>query len=157
MDAKLLYWTGAMVNMAVVVGLAARGVRRVRRDDVSAHRRSMGAAALLVGLFVASYVVKLVALGHEDRSLWTPGDRVTLYVHETCVLFMLLGGAGAGAHAWRMRATRRVTGDPADPAPRGSTLRWHRRLGWLSVASAVLGLVTAAGVLWRMYVRAGLT
>ena len=41
MDAKVLYWTGALVNLGVISVLLARGVFLIRRGEVARHRRSM--------------------------------------------------------------------------------------------------------------------
>lgn len=156
MNANLAYWSAALANMVLVVALAVRGVGRIRRDQVPCHRRAMLGSASLVGLFVLSYVVKLGVLGHEDRSVWTRADLAVLYFHETCIATMLLGGAAAGSLAFRVRRSRRVTGDPAAPPAPAALLRWHRRMGWTALVGAGLGLLSAAVVLLGMVRRAGL-
>ena len=153
MDAKLLYWTGALVNLGVVVLLAADGVRRIRRGEVRAHRRRMLAAGALVGLFLGSYLVKVAALGKEDRSAWSGLDYGVLYVHESCIAVMLLCGAYAGFRAFRFRRAL-PPGDLPPAARRAADRRGHRRAGWGAVVGAVLAFVTAAGVLVGMYGRA---
>jgi uncharacterized membrane protein YozB (DUF420 family) len=154
-SAGLAFWTAALANMALVVALALRGIRQIRRGEVARHRRSMLAAAALVGVFVLSYLGKLALLGHEDRSAWTRADLAVLYFHETCIAAMLAGGAGAGAQALRLRRTRRVTGRADDPAPGAGNVLRHRRFGWTAVVAAALGLASAALVLAGMYRRAG--
>ncbi|MDJ0850781.1 MAG: DUF420 domain-containing protein [Myxococcota bacterium] len=156
MDPNLLFWTGALANMGVVVALAALGVRQRRRGDVSAHRRSMKAAALLVALFVGAYALKLLFLGREALETWSPGAVWVLRVHELCVAVMLLGGVAAGLRARMLRRTRNATRDPADPVAPAGVASWHRRAGWAAVVAAALGLVTASFVLAGMYQRAGL-
>jgi uncharacterized membrane protein YozB (DUF420 family) len=155
MDPKTAYWTGAFVNMVVIVALAFRGVAKIRRGDIAGHRRAMLAAASLVGLFVASYVVKLFVLGREDLAVWSPGAVTTLRVHELCVLTMLVAGSVAGVRAWQMRAwvDARMGSVVRPEAP--VQLRAHRRAGWTAVLGAVLGVLTAAAVLAGMYARAG--
>ena len=153
MDPKLLYWTGAFVNLGVIVYCVLRGVAAIRRGEVRRHRRLMLTGAGLIGLFLASYVVKVVALGKEDRSLWTPLDYGILYVHELCIAAMLLAGGVALFRAWRFR--RALGPDlvlPPGPLPGGAS---HRRAGKLAVVGALLGFVTAAGVLVGMFARAG--
>lgn len=154
MDAKTWYWTGALLNMAVMTGFAVTGMVHARRGDVIRHRRCMLVAAALVGAFIASYALKLALLGREDFATWSPVAVHTLRIHETCVLAMIVGGAFALGRAWRMRRSRQVTRDPRDePAP-PATLRAHRLAGRIAVAGAVLGLLTASVVWIGMVVRA---
>jgi uncharacterized membrane protein YozB (DUF420 family) len=152
LDAKLLYWTGALLNLGVILACVGVGVRRVRRDDVAGHRRLMLAAAVLVGLFFASYALKLAWLGREDRSLWTGLDYVVLYVHELCVAAMLLGGALAGFRAWRFRDRLGPGFERPEGALPGAAL--HRAAGRVAAIGAALGFLTAAGVLAGMFARA---
>src|SRR5262249_55582033 len=70
-NAKLLFWTVALANLALIVACGSRGVRAIRRGEVRAHRRMMLTATALVALFLASYVAKVAWLGKEDRSGWT--------------------------------------------------------------------------------------
>jgi putative membrane protein len=152
MDPKLLYWTGALVNLGVIVGCVVQGVRAIRRGDVRRHRGRMLTGAALVGLFLVSYVLKVAVLGKEDRSLWTAFDYGVLYVHELCIAAMLLAGGVALLRAWRFRAALAPGPSlPAGPLPGAAS---HRRAGRIAVAAAVLGFVTAAGVLARMFVHA---
>jgi len=156
MDPKLLFWTGALLNMGVIVCLAGWGVRQRRHGDVAAHRRSMLLAGSLVILFVLSYVLKLLFLGREDLAAWSATDLWILRVHELCVATMLLAG---GVGLWRARVlgrTRNATGDPADPVAPSAVTAWHRRAGWAAVVAALLGFATASMVLAGMYARAGL-
>jgi uncharacterized membrane protein YozB (DUF420 family) len=152
-DAKVLYWTAALLNLALIVGLASRGVRQIRRGEVASHRRSMLAGAWLVVAFLVSYVFKVAFLGREDLAVWSSLYVNTLRFHETCVLLMLVAGTVALTRARRMRGTRQRTRNPADaPAPE-STVRWHHRAGWAGVIGAVAGLASAGVVLYGMYAR----
>ena len=153
MDAKLIFWTGALVNMAVVVGLGLHGVRLARRGDVSRHRRAMTVASALVFGFVAAYVVKLAVLGGEDLAAWSAAARGVLYFHETCIALMLVGGAVAGFRAWRLRATRRLSGRPQDPVTDPRALALHRRAGRVALVAALLGVLSATVMLGGMYSR----
>lgn len=160
MDPRLAFWTAAFVNMLLIVALAIRGVGHARRKQIESHLRCMLAASALVVGFVVAYVAKLAFLGREPLEVWGPRAVLTLRVHETCVLAMIVGGAIAGRYAWGMRAwartrAERSPGSIVHPdAPRQVT--WHRRGGWTAVMGAVLGAVTAAAVLYGMYARAGL-
>ncbi len=153
MDAKLLYWTGAFVNLAVIVLLAARGVSQVRRGEIEAHRRSMLTGAWLIAAFLVSYVFKLMFLGREDLDLWSRLHINNLRFHETCVLLMILAGSIALTRARAMRGTRQRTRNPEDPLARASTVAWHHRAGWTAIVASVLGLLTAGAILVGMYGR----
>ncbi|MGH0036644.1 MAG: DUF420 domain-containing protein [Myxococcota bacterium] len=155
MDAKTWFWTGALLNMALMAGFAIAGVRQARAGEVARHRRSMLAACALVLVFVGSYLVKLAVLGREDFSAWSPAAINTLRFHETCVLAMLLGGGVALQRARRMRHSRQVLGDPAAPPAPPRVLRAHRLAGRVAVVGALAGLVSAAFVLAGMIGRAG--
>ena len=129
MDAKVLYWTGAFVNFAVITVLVLRGIGQIRRGEVARHRRSMLTGAALVGAFLVSYGFKLALLGRENLAVWSDFHVNNLRIHETCVLMMLLAGAVAATLARRMRDTRNVTRDPTDAFAPDATVRWHRRAG----------------------------
>lgn len=153
MDPKLLFWTGALANLAVIVACGALGVRAIRRGDAATHRTLMVASAALVGLFLVSYVAKVAVLGGEDRSAWTALDHALLYVHELCIAVMLVAGGVALALAWRFR--RRV--DRVRPPPEAFLpgRAAHRRAGWAAAVGGLLAFATAVGVWWGMVERAG--
>jgi uncharacterized membrane protein YozB (DUF420 family) len=156
MDAKLLYWSAALLNMALIAGLAIHGVRCVRRGETARHARSMRAAGLLVGLFLVSYVLKLTFLGREDRGSWSPAAVNLLRFHELCVLAMLVAGSAALLLGGRLRRSRAFSRDAADPLAPPSLLRRHRLAGRTALIGALLGVTSAALVLVGMYTRAGL-
>ena len=156
MEPKLLYWTGALVNMALVVGFAVSGVRARQRADVPRHRRQMLVGTALVGLFLVSYLLKLLLLGREEMGAWSHGSVWVLRLHECCVFTMLVAGVLAGRRGHRLRPTRNATRDPADPPAPVALARGHRVAGRIAVAAAGLGLLTATLVLAGMYQRAGL-
>ena len=153
MDPKLLYWTGAFINLIVIAACALIGVRRIRRRDVRGHRRMMLCASTLVALFLLSYVFKRVLLGAEDRSLWAWHDLALLYVHEFCIAVMLVGGVRAYLYTRRFRAR---LGDELE-LPRDARdlegVSAHRLSGRAAVIAGLLALLTAAGVLAGMYAR----
>jgi len=153
LDAKVLYWSGALVNLAVIAVLACRGVAQIRRGEAARHRRSMLASAWLVVAFLVSYVFKLAFLGREDLAAWSRFYVDTLRFHETCVALMLVAGVAALIRARRLRRTRSFTRDPASPVAPESTRRWHRRAGWTALVGALAGLLSAGVVLAGMYAR----
>ncbi|MFI5314528.1 MAG: DUF420 domain-containing protein [Myxococcota bacterium] len=151
LDPKLAYWTAAFANMVAAVALAVFGVRRIRRAEVAGHRQLMKTAALLVGLFLLSYVAKVAVLGREQLELWEPRFVSVLRFHETCVAVMVL----AGARALYLATTRKLA-DPPTPESverRARSARSHRRAGWTAVISSALGAVSAGYVLYGMYAR----
>lgn len=147
MDPKVLYWTGALCNMVIVVGLALVGVASARRGDVARHRRLMLGASALVGAFVVSYALKLAFLGREALSTWSPAAVWVLRLHELCVFTMLAAGIVAGVRAWPMRAAPLA----AQHAERRAR---HRVAGRVAVIAACAGVATAGLVLVGMYGRA---
>lgn len=153
MDPKLLYWSGALLNLGVMLVCISVGVRRVRRGDVAGHRRMMLTSAALVAFFFVSYGFKVGLLGKEDRSQWSGLDFAVLYVHELCITVMLLAGGWAAFRAWRFR-DRLGPGLalPSEPLPGAAV---HRRAGRVAAVGALLAFVTAAGVLAGMFARAG--
>ena len=144
-DPKTLYWTGALVNLAAIVGLGVYGVHAIRCLDVAAHRRAMTRAAWLIVAFLVSYALKLATLGRESLELWAPLYLNVLRFHELCVLLMIV----AGARALWLGARRGVESAPQDSPLRSS----HRLAGRLALISAVLGVTTATVLLYGMYAR----
>jgi uncharacterized membrane protein YozB (DUF420 family) len=110
-------------------------------------------AVSLVGLFLVSYVIKVILLGREDRSSWSQASAWTLYVHEACVAAMLVAAGIALTRARRFGPLRDGAPPAAEPRERGR--RVHRLAGRVAVAASVLALLTAAGVLAGMYAREG--
>jgi len=155
MDPKLIYWTGALLNMALVAGVAVQGVRQIRRGEVARHRRSMLTAIALVLAFIASYVLKLAWLGREHLETWSTASVRTLQLHELCIAAMLLGGGFALYRSFALRRTRLVTRHAEDPEPDPAIVRAHRLAGRIAVGGALLGWLTAAFVLVGMYGRSG--
>jgi len=156
LDAKFVYWLAAWINMAFVVAFAARGFQRVKARAYATHKRTMLIASFLVGGFVVSYVFKVVLLGKEALETWEPAFRTVLYVHETCVLAMVVGGAIALWKGLRTGLNRLATeGAPAteDAVAFSRAATLHRRAGLTALVASVAGLVTATIVLYGMYHR----
>lgn len=153
MDPKLLFWSLSLANLGAVVWCVRRGIAQVRSGRIAEHRRSMLAAAALIGLFLLAYVGKVFVLGREDRSAWTALDYTVLYVHETCVAVMLLAGAFALFRTRRFRGAlgtnfERTAGVALDG------VEGHRTSGRFAAWGALLAFVTAGGVLAGMFLRA---
>ncbi len=152
-DAKVAYWTGALVNMGAAVALAALGVRRIRAGEIARHRRLMLAAGVLVVGFLISYLAKVALLGREALETWEPRFVHVLRFHELCVAFMVLGGGTALVLAVTGRFAQLCA--VSDPARRTRRVRIHRIAGWTAVVASVLGVVSAGYVLYGMYARLG--
>ena len=148
MDPKLWFWTGALLLLGAVVACGGAGIYAIRRGELRRHRRFMGSAATLIGVFLLAYSVKVPLLGREDRSAWTPLDYAVLYVHELCVTVMLVAGAAALFQAWLARG--RIDLDAPPPALPG-----HGRAGRIAAWAGLLAFVTAGGVWAGMLARAG--
>jgi uncharacterized membrane protein YozB (DUF420 family) len=153
MDPKVIYWSGAFANMALITVLALRGVGQVRRGEVRSHRRSMLSCIALVVAFLVSYVLKVAYLGREELDQWSAFYVNTLRFHETCVLAMTIAGGIALHRARAMRGTRNRTRNAADPHAPVATTRLHRRAGRVGIASLVFALASAGVVLFGMYAR----
>jgi len=137
----LIFWVFALVDMVIAVSCATTAVLRVRRGDVEGHVRMMVTAQLAIGVFLAAYLAKVVLVGHEDLTRWGAQALLHLRVHEVAVSGMLGGGVIAASVGWRVRRAVREQGS-AGRAIRGL----HRGAGWLTLACAWMGVVTAAFV-----------
>jgi uncharacterized membrane protein YozB (DUF420 family) len=144
MDEKLLFWAFSLFWMTLLVVIAFRGRRAVLRGDFERHRRLMHWAALFVAVFLVSYIAKVLFLGKEDLALWSPGDRLMLYIHETFVLIMVIVGGLA-----RFLARLFPGWGPGDH-------RRHQWAGRIAIGAGFFGLLTAALVFVRMIQRSGL-
>jgi uncharacterized membrane protein YozB (DUF420 family) len=153
MDAKLLFWTAALVNLAVLCAFAVFGVRHARRGEIARHRRAMRIASWLILAFLGAYVLKVGVLGREDQSVWTQLDVWVLRIHELFIMIMLIAGSVAWRQGRRLALTHLVTHDPNDPAPDKSVVRTHRIAGRTAVINALLALLFAIGVLAGMIAR----
>lgn len=147
MDAKIAFWTYAWFLTAAAVASALVGWREIRLGRVARHRRWMYTAAMLIGIFLVSYVLKLIFLGREDLSSWDPRSVWVLRLHETFIAVMLIAG---GVARWRARRFEISRGKQQEPR----TARAHRIAGRVTVISALLALASAGVVLLGMYQRA---
>ncbi len=141
LDPKLVYWTAALANMIAIVALASFGVLRARRREIAGHRRLMLGAAVLVALFLVSYVAKVWLLGREQLELWDARYVQALRFHETCVLAMVLVGTRAIWLGAKSGFTNRARA------------RSHRLAGRTALIAAALGVASAGYVLMGMYAR----
>ncbi len=155
MDAKVLYWTGAFINMGFVVGLALHGVSQLRAGNPGRHRAMMISSTCLVLAFIVSYACKLQLLGREDLTMWSSTAVSILRFHETCVLAMVVAGAAGLYWGRELRATQSFSLNPEGPLAPASVARRHRRSGQVALAGAILGFISAGFVLVGMYLRLG--
>lgn len=153
MDPKLVYWTWALINMVLLLTVAASGVRAVRQRRIATHRRRMLTAIGLVALFVVSYPFKVAWLGREGLDVWSASFVTVLRIHEGCVGTMLLAGCVAFVQARRLGLGATQPGPAGSSAARDRGVLLHRRAGWVAVISGALGVVTASYVLAGMYLR----
>lgn len=153
MNPKLLFWCWALLNMALIVGCAVRGMRAIRANRVADHRRAMVWAGSFVFVFLAAYVTKVALLGGEDVGAWSIAARVNLYVHEAFVAAMLVGGGIAFALGRKLALTRRVTGSAADPLPDRGVVARHGLAGRIAVICSLFGFATACGIFGGMLTR----
>jgi uncharacterized membrane protein YozB (DUF420 family) len=154
MDAKILYWTGALINFGVVCTLALIGVKRIRAKDIQGHRRMMLTSSALVFGFIASYVLKVIFLGKENRKVWDTFSLWSLHIHESWILVMILAGGYAGYRAWTFRNSLPTTGLLEDRLSPVASRRHHRTAGWIAVVGSLCAFATASLVLYGMYARA---
>ena len=152
-DAKLMYWTGATLNMAILIGVMLTGIRRARGDRLAEHRRSMLVAVGLVVAFVVSYLLKLLFLGREDLDTWSDAAVWILRFHELCVFTMLISGGLALRRGLALARTRRFIDDEDAPQALPADLRGHGKAGRVAALAACLGLASACAVLASMYSR----
>ena len=154
MDPKVLYWTGALINMATMMAIALSGLRQIQRGEVARHRRSMLISASLVVAFLLSYVVKVIFLGQEDLASWEPAYVNTLRFHEGCILLMVVGGGFALMFGRALKRTSAFGTDPEAPEAPDQLRRRHRIAGRTALTAALLALASASIGLVGMYGRA---
>ena len=154
-EASVWYWTAAWLNLLVIVLLASAGIREVRRREIARHRRRMLAAVGLVLAFLVSYPIKLLLLGREQLEPWGTGYVATLRFHELCVAAMMIGGLTAVWLATRLRLIDAADGSRGRYPPEQiqARLRLHRRAGRTAYWGALIGLTSAAVVLFGMFTR----
>lgn len=143
MEPKLIFWSTALALLAAVVVCGAVAWQSIRRGEVERHRRWVHAAALLIGIFLVAYLAKVVFLGKEQLSSWSPAAVVLLRVHETIVAVMLVAGV------WARLLARRFA--PAALKSPAELRRRHRRLGRTAMIASFLALATAALLLVEMF------
>ncbi|MCB1033482.1 MAG: DUF420 domain-containing protein [Acidobacteria bacterium] len=145
MSSHLSFWGLALILFASITASTLLGWREIRRGNVQRHRRLMNLAGALVGVFVLLYVGKVIFLGREDLSHWSPWDLAILRIHETFIAVMILS---AGSARW---IARRLGGPSDDARDR----RRHRLLGRIGATSCLLAFLTALVVLRQLVVNAG--
>jgi uncharacterized membrane protein YozB (DUF420 family) len=152
MDPKLLFWTGALVNMWLIVAIACSGIAKVRSGDEGCHQRRMLSAGSLVVLFVLAYGLKLLFLGREDLDQWQEWAVILLRIHEVFVFGMIVGGTRAASLMCKVRKLEAQT--PEDGAIQVLRVT-HGKTGKFTFVSCLGAAITASGVLLSMFLRMG--
>lgn len=147
MNANLLYWLFAYVLTLSAFLIGLKGVGYIRRGDWQGHQKRMVAACNLILFFVASYVVKVLVLGREDKSDWGTYYLVVLYIHESFILLMLITGVAA-----RLKARKMGLKQPGGLDK--SIGKSHGRMGKLCLLFCGCGILTATIVVFGMLQRA---
>lgn len=150
MDPNLLFWTGALVNIWLIVAIACSGIAKVRAGDEASHQKRMVFAGGLVVLFVLAYGGKLWFLGREDLDPWQAWSVILLRIHEAFVLAMIVGGARAATLAFKVKGFEKKTPQDAQCQVLRAA---HRKAGKFTFVSSLGGAITATGVLLGMYLR----
>lgn len=143
MEPKLVFWAAALALLTAVVVCAGVAWHAIRHGRVERHRRFVHAAALLIGVFLLAYLLKVWFLGKEQLASWSPWAVVLLRVHETIVLVMLVAGV------WARLVARRFA--PAAMTSPTELRRRHRRLGRAAMIASFLALATAAVLLIEIF------
>lgn len=152
MTANIAYWFFAYCLTFVTVIIGLNGVHHIRAGAILLHRRRMVTACNLMLFFVATYGVKVLVLGREDKSDWTTFYLVVLYIHEAFIFLMLIFGSYARYLAFRFKGTL-LRAEP--PREDRALRRRHRGVGKLALTWAICALGTATVVLYGMVARAG--
>ncbi len=144
MDSHLIFWLYAYGLMLIVLVIAGRGIGRAKAGDYQGHMRAMILACNILLFFVLSYVVKILALGREDKSAWSALQLALLYTHEFLILVMLVSGTYARILAAKFKQSLfSQKPSAADMAVRAV----HRRWGKVAFAAACAAFITATGVI----------
>ena len=104
--------------------------------------------------FVTPMTFEVLSGRPVATSLWDPADVWVLRFHETCIAFMLIGGATALTLALRLGFPIEDPERHADPDAIRARIRLHRRAGRTAVAAASIAFLAAAVVLYGMFARA---
>ncbi len=84
---------------------------------------------------------------------WSASAVSLLRFHECCVLFMVVAGGLGLRQGRQLRASRNFSLDIGHPAASPDAVQRHKRTAWVALIGAVLGLVSAGGILVGMYAR----
>lgn len=137
---SLVYWSLAWLIFCCVAASGLRAWWFARRGQLAEHGRWMRLAISLVGIFLATYVVKVLVLGRETLDTWPRAAVIALRVHESLVLLMLVSGAAA----WRI--SRQLV-----PGEAGNRAWLHRLCGRTALVATLVALFTASMVLFAMF------
>ena len=152
MNANLMFWFYAYALTTTAMALALVAVSKIRKGEIQAHQKLMNTAITLILFFVLSYLVKMLALGREDKSAWHGFYLITLYIHESFIFLMLFFGGWARYLAAKFKPS--LTQDQPSPLDLRRRAK-HRKIGTLCLSVTGCALVTAAVLLYGMVQRGG--
>jgi uncharacterized membrane protein YozB (DUF420 family) len=141
---SLVYWSLAWLLVLLAVASGLRGWQLARLGRLGEHRRAMLRTLRLFGVFLASYVLKALVLGRESLDTWPRSSVVTLRVHESIVLLMLITGLAAWGLSRRVDLAR-------GRRQEGRMAFLHRLCGRTALVAALGTLITASMVLAAMF------
>ncbi len=139
------FWALALALLAAVTASTFLGWRQIRRGNRHRHRRWMNLSAALVGIFLLLYVLKVLFIGREDLSTWSPMSLAVLYTHETFIAIMLLSTSGARFLARRLRKGK----------VSASYRQKHRILGRIGAFACLFAFLSAVLLLRQMALMLG--
>lgn len=146
---NLLFWGYAYALTLVALAIALQAVGLARKGHLAAHGKRMDIAILLILIFVASYVLKVIFLGREEKQNWETFHFVVLYIHESFIALMLIGGTVARVLASKFKQS--VYGNQTPTALDLKRRGTHRFFGKLCLVSTGMALVTASFILYTLY------
>lgn len=150
MNYNLIFWFFAYGLTGIAIALALFGWIKASRGELNAHRKLMNAACSVIVFFVVSYLVKVIALGREDKSGWELFYLIVLYIHEALILTMLV----CGGRAWFL--SLKFGADLYDQVKAKTLAKQrsqHKLMGKIAIYASCLAMTTASVVLYGMYMR----
>ena len=151
MNPNLYFWFYVYGLTITALIIAFTGIARIRKGDEVGHSKRMNLAIYLILFFVASYLVKIIVLGREDKSGWEAWNFAVLYIHEFFIACMLISGTYtrylAGKFKHTLMAPDALTG--LDVQRR----RKHRLAGKICLSATSMAIVTATLILYIIGTR----
>jgi len=151
MSPNLIFWFYVYALTVTALIIAFTGVARIRKGDAIGHSKRMNLAIYLILFFVASYVVKLLVLGREDKSNWESWHFLVLYVHEFFIACMLISGSYTRYLAAKFKHTIEAAAPLNDLDAKRR--RRHRLTGKICLGATSMAIVTASMILYIIGTR----